>query len=300
MRTYSKGGTGMSAPSAQQPPPAQQQEYPGRTSEMQPRPRDEMRDYEGRNLLPGARALVTGGDSGIGRAVAIAFAKEGADVAITYLSEQEDEDAAHTAKLVEEAGHRCVTIRGDLAVEENCRQAVDRTVSELGGINLLVNNVAFQKPVNDLTEISTEQWDHTFRVNVYSYFWTTRAALPHMPDGSSIINTSSINGLRGNKSLIDYSATKGAILALTYSLAQSLQERGIRVNSVAPGPVWTPLIASTFEAEKVSQFGQQVPMQRAAHPDEIAPSYVFFAAGRMSSYYSGEVLAPVGGETMPG
>jgi NAD(P)-dependent dehydrogenase (short-subunit alcohol dehydrogenase family) len=259
-----------------------------------------MRDYEGRNLLPGARALVTGGDSGIGRAVAIAFAKEGADVAITYLSEQEDEDAAHTAKLVEETGHRCVTIRGDLAIEENCQQAVDRTVSELGGLSLLVNNVAFQKPVNDLTEISSEQWDRTFKVNVYSYFWTTRAALPHMPGGGSIINTASINGLRGNKSLIDYSATKGAILALTYSLAQSLQDRGIRVNSVAPGPVWTPLITSTFEAEKVSQFGQQVPMQRAAHPDEIAPSYVFFASGRMSSYYSGEVLAPVGGETMPG
>lgn len=259
-----------------------------------------MRDYEGRNLLPGARALVTGGDSGIGRAVAIAFAKEGADVAITYLSEQEDEDAAHTAKLVEEAGHRCVTIRGDLAVEENCRQAVDRTVSELGGINLLVNNVAFQKPVNDLTEISTEQWERTFRVNVFSFFWTTRAALPHMPDGSAIINTASINGLRGNKTLIDYSATKGAVLAFTYSLAQSLQDRGIRVNSVAPGPVWTPLIPSTMGEEKVSQFGQSVPMQRAAQPDEIAPSYVFFAAGRLSSYYSGEVLAPVGGETLPG
>lgn len=267
---------------------------------MDPRPRDEMRDYEGRNLLPGARALVTGGDSGIGRAVAIAFAKEGADVAITYLSGQEDEDAAHTAKLIEESGHRCVTIRGDMAIEENCQRAVDRTVSELGGLSVLVNNVAFQNPVNDLAELSTEQWDRTFKTNVYSYFWTARAALAHLPDGGSIINTASINGLRGNKSLIDYSATKGAVLALTYSLAQSLQDRGIRVNSVAPGPVWTPLIASTFEAEKVSQFGQQVPMQRAAHPDEIAPSYVFFASGRMSSYYSGEVLAPVGGETMPG
>jgi NAD(P)-dependent dehydrogenase (short-subunit alcohol dehydrogenase family) len=290
----------MSTPSVGQPPPEQEQEYPGRTAEMQPKPNDEMRDYEGRNLLSGARALITGGDSGIGRAVAVAFAKEGADVSITYLSEQEDEDAAHTAKLVEQAGHRCVTIRGDLAVEENCQRAVERTVSELGGLEVLVNNVATQRPVSDLTELSTEQWERTFRVNVFSYFWTTKASLPHLPDGSAIINTASINGLRGNKSLIDYSATKGAILAFTYSLAQALQERGIRVNSVAPGPVWTPLIPSTFEGERVSKFGSQVPMGRAAQPDEIAPSYVFFAANRLSSYYSGEVLAPIGGETLPG
>ncbi|HYZ54838.1 MAG TPA: SDR family oxidoreductase [Streptosporangiaceae bacterium] len=290
----------MSTPSVGQPPPEQEQEYPGRTAEMQPKPNDEMRDYEGRNLLSGARALITGGDSGIGRAVAVAFAKEGADISITYLSEQEDEDAAHTAKLVEQAGHRCVTIRGDLAVEENCQRAVERTVSELGGLEVLVNNVATQRPVSDLTELSTEQWERTFRVNVFSYFWTTKASLPHLPDGSAIINTASINGLRGNKSLIDYSATKGAILAFTYSLAQALQERGIRVNSVAPGPVWTPLIPSTFEGERVSKFGSQVPMGRAAQPDEIAPSYVFFAANRLSSYYSGEVLAPIGGETLPG
>ena len=290
----------MSTPSVGQPPPEQEQEYPGRTAEMQPKPNDEMRDYEGRNLLSGARALITGGDSGIGRAVAVAFAKEGADVSITYLSEMEDEDAAHTAKLVEQAGRRCVTIRGDLAVEENCQRAVERTVSELGGLEVLVNNVATQRPVSDLTELSTEQWERTFRVNVFSYFWTTKASLPHLPDGSAIINTASINGLRGNKSLIDYSATKGAILAFTYSLAQALQERGIRVNSVAPGPVWTPLIPSTFEGERVSKFGSQVPMGRAAQPDEIAPSYVFFAANRLSSYYSGEVLAPIGGETLPG
>ncbi|MBV9093538.1 MAG: SDR family oxidoreductase [Streptosporangiaceae bacterium] len=267
---------------------------------MAPEPRDEMSDYTGRGLLDGRRALVTGGDSGIGRAVAVAFAKEGADVAITYLSEQEDEDAAHTAELVRSAGRRCVTIRGDLAEEENCNRAVDRTVTELGGLDILVNNVATQQPVADLAELSTEQWDRTFRVNVYSYFWTTRAALKHLTEGGTIINTSSINGLRGNKSLIDYSATKGAILALTYSLAQALQDRGIRVNSVAPGPVWTPLVPATFDAEKVATFGQQVPMGRAAQPDEIAPSYVFFASGRLSSYYSGEVLAPVGGETMPG
>src|SRR5690348_7028666 len=250
---------------------------------MDPGPRDEMRDYEGRELLAGARALITGGDSGIGRAVAVAFAKEGADVSIAYLSEQEDDDARHTAELVGQAGRQCATFRGDLAEEGNCERAVERTVAELGGLDLLVNNVATQQPVDDLGKLSTEQWDRTFRVNVYSYFWTTREALKHMPDGGSIINTASINGLRGNKSLIDYSATKGAVLAFTYSMAQALcpsptsppGTRGIRVNSVAPGPVWTPLIPATLGADKARTFGQQVPMGRAAHPDEIAPSYVF-------------------------
>jgi NAD(P)-dependent dehydrogenase (short-subunit alcohol dehydrogenase family) len=289
----------MDMPSAEQPP-GQEQEYPGRTAEMDPRPRDEMRDYEGRGLLAGARALITGGDSGIGRAVAVAFAKEGADVATAYLSEIEDEDAARTAELVEAAGRRCVIIRGDLAIEDNCERAVEQTVTELGGLDVLVNNVATQETVDDLAELSTMQWERTFRVNVHSYFWTIRTALKYLPDGGAIINTSSINGLRGNKTLIDYAATKGAILALTYSLAQSLQDRGIRVNSVAPGPVWTPLIPATLGEEKVGSFGSQVPMGRAAHPDEIAPSYVFFASGRLSSYYSGEVLAPVGGETLPG
>ena len=290
----------MSTPSAQTPPPRQAQDYPGRSGEMTPQPQDEMREYEGRGLLTGTRALVTGGDSGIGRAVAVAFAKEGADVCIAYLAEQEDEDARHTAELVEQAGQRCVTVRADLAEEKNCQHAVERTVAELGGMDVLVNNVATQQPVSQLEELTTEQWERTFRVNMFSYFWTTRAALAHLPDGGSIINTSSINGLRGNKSLIDYAATKGAILAFTYSLAQSLQERGIRVNAVAPGPVWTPLIPATFDEERVSKFGQQAPMGRAAHPDEIAPSYVFFASGRLSSYYSGEVLAPIGGETLPG
>jgi NAD(P)-dependent dehydrogenase (short-subunit alcohol dehydrogenase family) len=290
----------MTTPSSQTPPPEQEQAYPGRTDQMDPKPRDEMSDYQGRGLLDGRRALITGGDSGIGRAVAVAFAKEGADVAIAYLAEQEDPDAERTAELVRQAGRRCVTIRGDLAEEENCQRAVQRTVTELGGLDVLVNNVATQQSVKDLAELSTAQWDRTFRVNVYSYFWTTREALNHLPDDGVIINTASINGLRGNKSLIDYSTTKGAVLAFTYSMAQALQERGIRVNSVAPGPVWTPLIPATFDAEKVGSFGQQVPMGRAAHPDEIAPSYVFFASGRLSSYYSGEVLAPIGGETLPG
>jgi NAD(P)-dependent dehydrogenase (short-subunit alcohol dehydrogenase family) len=257
-----------------------------------------MAHYRGRDLLAGKRALVTGGDSGIGRAVSVAFAKEGADVAIAYL--EEHDDAKHTAEIVERCGRRAVLIPGDLSDEQNCEEAVDRTVVELGGIDVLVNNVAFQNPVSGLEEITTEQWDRTFRTNMYSYFWTTRAALRHLPDGSAIVNTSSINGLRGNKSLIDYAATKGAINAFTWSMAQSLVERRIRVNAVAPGPVWTPLIPATMPEEKVEKFGQQVPMERAAQPDEIAPSYVFFAAEQLSSYYSGEVLAPIGGETLPG
>ncbi|MFW0152351.1 SDR family oxidoreductase [Mycobacterium sp. smrl_JER01] len=265
---------------------------------MAPRPRDEMRDYTGTGLLAGKRALITGGDSGIGRAVAIAFAKEGADVAIAYL--EEDADAKHTVSLIEAAGQRGVPLPGDLADAAHCRAVVEDTVKQLGGLDIVVNNVAFQSPMDDLAEISDEQWRRTFAVNIDSFFHVTKAALQHLPDGSAIINTSSINGLRGNKSLIDYSATKGAVIALTYSLAQSLAERNIRVNCVAPGPVWTPLIPATMDAEKTESFGEQVPMGRAAQPDEIAPSYVFFAASRMSSYYSGEVLAPIGGETLPG
>ncbi|WP_425582315.1 SDR family oxidoreductase [Streptosporangium carneum] len=265
---------------------------------MTPAPRDEMRDYLGRDLLAGRRALVTGGDSGIGRAVAVAFAKEGADVAIAYLSEHRD--AEHTRGLVEKEGRRCVLLPGDLASAEHCREVVESAVSALGGLDVLVNNVATQSPVNSLEELSDEQWERTFAVNIHSYFRVTKAALPHMPDGAAIVNTSSINGLRGNKSLIDYAATKGAINALTYSLAQTLMERRIRVNAVAPGPVWTPLIPATMPEEKVESFGAQAPMGRAAHPDEIAPSYVFFASERLSSYYTGEVLAPIGGETLPG
>ena len=278
--------------------PPQQQERPGRTADMTPQPRDEMRGYRGTDRLQGKRALITGGDSGIGRAVAVAFAKEGADVAIAYLSEHDD--ARHTCALVEAEGRRALAIPGDLSVEENCVEAVGRTAAELGGLDVLVNNIAYQNPVDSLEELTSEQWDRTFRTNIHSYFWTTKAALAHLPDGGAIVNTSSINGLRGNKELIDYAATKGAINALTMSLAQALQERGIRVNAVAPGPVWTPLIVATMPEDKVESFGQQVPMQRAAQPDEIAPSYVFFASAECSSYYTGEVLAPVGGETHPG
>jgi NAD(P)-dependent dehydrogenase (short-subunit alcohol dehydrogenase family) len=278
--------------------PSQDQPYPGRTGEMSPQPDDEMRDYTGSGFLTGKRALVTGGDSGIGRAVAVAFAKEGADVAIAYLSE--DADAEHTQRLVEEAGRRALLIRGDLAEEERCQEAVDRTVEQLGGLDVLVNNVAYQAPVEDLTELTTQQLTRTFHVNVYSYFWTTRAALKHLPDGGAIINTGSVNGLRGNRTLIDYAATKGAVTAFTYSMAQSLIDRGIRVNCVAPGPVWTPLIPATLPPDRVEGFGEQAPAGRAAHPDEIAPSYVFFASERLSSYYTGEVLAPTGGEIQQG
>jgi NAD(P)-dependent dehydrogenase (short-subunit alcohol dehydrogenase family) len=278
--------------------PAHTVDYPGRTADLQPHPRDEMRDWQGRGLLAGRRALITGGDSGIGRAVAIAFAKEGAHVAIAYLNEHEDAD--RTVELVRANGVTGVAFPGDLAEGAHCAAVVSAAADALGGLDLLVNNVAYQQPVNSLEELTDEQWLRTFDVNIHSYFRVTKAALPHLGDGSCIINTASINGLRGNKTLIDYSATKGAVLALTYSLAQTLMDRGIRVNAVAPGPVWTPLIPATMDAEKVATFGAQAPVGRAAEPDEIAPSYVFFASGLMSSYYSGEVLAPIGGETLPG
>ncbi|GGS96928.1 SDR family oxidoreductase [Nonomuraea spiralis] len=279
-------------------PPPQNQPYPGRTGEMSPEPRDEMRGYEGRDLLAGKRALITGGDSGIGRAVAVAFAKEGADVAVAYLDEHDD--ANRTRGLVEREGRRCVLLPGDLGDRDHCAAVVEQAVSELGGLDVLVNNVAYQAPVDSLEELSDEQWEHTFAVNIHSYYRVTRAALPYLREGGAIVNTSSINGLRGNRTLIDYAATKGAINAFTYSMAQNLVDRGIRINAVAPGPVWTPLIPATMPPEKVEEFGAQVPMKRAADPDEIAPSYVFFAADRLSSYYTGEVLAPIGGETLPG
>lgn len=280
--------------------PPQQQDYPGRTDAMRPRPRDEMADWIGTGLLSGRRALVTGGDSGIGRAVAVAFAKEGADVAVAYLSTDEDADADHTAELVRATGRRCVTSRGDLADEGYCRELVETTVRELGGLDILINHAGTQWEQPSLEELSAEQWRRTFDVNVAAMFYLTKAALPHLREGAAIVNTGSVNGLRGNKTLIDYAATKGAVHVFTYSLAQSLLSRGIRVNCVAPGPVWTPMIPATFSEEKVAGFGGQAPMERMAHPDEIAPSYVFLAADRMSSYYSGQVLTPIGGEIHPG
>ncbi|HEY3468912.1 MAG TPA: SDR family oxidoreductase [Amycolatopsis sp.] len=278
--------------------PPQQQEPPGLTEDMDPRPRDTMADYEGRGLLAGRKALITGGDSGIGRAVAIAFAKEGADVAIAYLNEHVD--AEYTADRVRAEGRECHLLPGDLGGAQHCRDVVDQAVHHLHGLDILVNNAATQWPVDKPEDLTDEQWLRTFDVNMHSYFRVTSAALPHLREGSVIINTGSVNGLRGNKSLIDYSATKGAIHAWTMAMAQALADRGIRVNCVAPGPVWTPLIPSTFPPEKVEKFGLQVPFERAAHPDDLAPSYVFLASNRLSNYYSGEVIAALGGETTPG
>jgi NAD(P)-dependent dehydrogenase (short-subunit alcohol dehydrogenase family) len=278
--------------------PPQTQQPPGGSGEMTPEPADEMSGYQGRELLKHRRALITGGDSGIGRAVAIAFAMEGADVAIAYLDEHDD--AKHTAELVRAQGRLCELIPGDLADRAHCAEVVERAVAALGGLDILVNNVATQAPVESPEEISDEQWTHTFDVNIHSYFRVTAAALRHLGEGGVIINTGSVNGLRGNKTLIDYSATKGAVHAWTYAMAQALVDRGIRVNCVAPGPVWTPLIPATFPADRVEGFGDQVPYGRAAQPDELAPSYVFFAANQLSSYYTGEVLAALGGETTPG
>ena len=278
--------------------PPQTQQPPGETGAMTPEPRDEMSGYQGRDLLRHRRALITGGDSGIGRAVAIAFAKEGADVSIAYLDEHDD--AKHTAELVRAEGRMCELVPGDLASRTHCAEVVERSVAALGGLDILVNNVATQEPVSSPEEISEEQWTRTFDVNIHSYFRVTAAALPHLGEGGVIINTGSVNGLRGNKTLIDYSATKGAVHAWTYAMAQALVDRGIRVNCVAPGPVWTPLIPATFPPERVESFGAQVPYGRPADPDELAPSYVFFAANQLSSYYTGEVLAALGGETTPG
>lgn len=278
--------------------PGQQQDYPGTTGEMSPQPSDMMEGYVGSGKLQGKRAIVTGGDSGIGRAVALAFAKEGADVAIVYLSEQDD--ARTTVQAIEACGRRALSIQMDLGSSEACSSVVDQVTTAWGGLDILVNNAGFQHPKDAFEDITPDLLERTFRTNVFSYIWMTQAALPHLENGSCIINTSSVNGLRGNGHSVDYAASKGAVNALTYSLAQLLHERGIRVNAVAPGPVWTPLIPSTMPENKVEDFGKNTPYERPAQPDEIAPSYVFFASDSMSCYYSGEVLTPVGGETMPG
>ena len=261
---------------------------------MDPQPRDEMRDYRGRGLLEGRRALLTGGDSGIGRATAVAFAKEGAAVVFGHPSA--DAEAQHTVGLVQEEGRRAVGVRGDVADESYWSDLVRRAVEELGGRDVLVEHAATQSPVEEFTDLTTEQLRRTFDVNVMGVFWTVREALPHMSDGGSIIITGSINGLRGNDSLIDYASSKSAVMNLSLSLSKVLMDRGIRVNCVAPGPVWTPLIPSTLGEKGAEGFGKQAPMGRAADPDEIAPSYVFFASNRLSSYYTGETLTPTGGE----
>jgi NAD(P)-dependent dehydrogenase (short-subunit alcohol dehydrogenase family) len=274
-------------------------EKPGLQSEMEPQPRSMAPEYHAAGKLLGKVALITGGDSGIGRAVAVLYAREGADVAIIHLPE-EDSDARETKELVEGVGRRCHLIAGDVGDSEFCKNAVESTVDEFGKLDILVNNAAFQNSQESILDISEAQLDHTFRTNIYGYFFMAKAALPHLKPGSAIINTGSITGLNGNKELLDYSATKGAIHAFTKSLAQNLVEKKIRVNCVAPGPIWTPLVASDFDPEENQEHGKNVPMERAGQPEEVAPAYVFFASEPDSSYITGEVLTLLGGKTTAG
>lgn len=279
-------------------PPQHQERQPGSEQEMIPPPQSAMRHYQGSGKLEGKVALITGGDSGIGRAVSIAFAKEGADIAIVYLNE--DDDARATKNLVEESGRRCLLCRGELADPKFCRNVVEQTVQKLGRLDILVNNAAQQFPQDGIEAISPEQLEQTFRVNVFSMFYLVQAALPELRRGGGcIINTASVTAYRGSPHLIDYSATKGAIVAFTRSLSASLVDDHIRVNAVAPGPIWTPLIPASFDEEHVAQFGRKAPMGRAGQPDEVAPCYVFLASND-SSYFTGQVLHPNGGEIING
>jgi NAD(P)-dependent dehydrogenase (short-subunit alcohol dehydrogenase family) len=281
------------------PFPEQHQEKPGIEAELQPRPKYEAPQYKAAGKLQGKVALITGGDSGIGRAVAVLFAREGADVAFTYLPEEE-RDAKETGEAIEEAGVESLALAGDLTDPEFCKQAVAETVESLGRLDVLVNNAAFQQHVEKPEDLSDEQWEHTFATNIFAYFRMVKAALPHLGRGSAIINTGSITGLEGSAHLLDYASTKGAIHAFTKALAQNLVERGIRVNCVSPGPVWTPLNPSDKEPEDVAHFGEDTPMKRPAQPEEIAPAYVYFASPADSSYVTGEVLTLLGGETTAG
>lgn len=275
------------------PPPGQEQkQQPGREHEMTPRPESQVAEYLAAGKLTDQVALITGGDSGIGRAVSIAFAKEGADVAIVYLIERED--AEETRRLVEAQDRRCVLIEGDVGDSSFCREAVRRTLDAFGRLDILINNAAEQHPVEGLEEISDEQLQRTFQTNIFGYFYMARAALPHLGSSGRIINTTSITAYQGNPRLIDYSATKGAIVAFTRSLAVALVEQGIRVNAVAPGPIWTPLIPASYDADHVSEFGGNTPMGRPGQPDEVAPAYVFLASDD-SSYMTGQTLHVDGG-----
>jgi NAD(P)-dependent dehydrogenase (short-subunit alcohol dehydrogenase family) len=279
------------------PPFARQhQERPGIESKIEPRPRYRAPLYRGSGKLKDKVALITGGDSGIGRAVAVLYAREGADIAIVYLPE-EQRDAEETGRAVEQEGRRALLIAGDVRDPKFCRKAVQTTVNKLGKLDILVNNAAYQHHQAALDDVTEEQWDHTFRTNIYGYFFMAKAALPHLKRGSAIVNTGSITGLQGSKQLLDYASTKGAIHAFTKSLAQNLVERGIRVNCVAPGPVWTPLNVTDKPPKEAAEHGKDTPMERPAQPEEVAPSFVFFAAESDSSYITGEVLTLLGGET---
>lgn len=270
---------------------------PGIEAQMPTAPKSEGDRYVSSNKLKNKVALITGGDSGIGRAVAITFAKEGADVAIIYLNEHED--AEQTKRLVEETGRRCLTLPGDIGYESFCQQSVQAVVETFGKLDILVNNAAEQHPQENIEDISAEQLERTFRTNIFSMFYLTKAAVPHMPHGSAIVNSTSVTAYHGNSVLLDYSSSKGAIVSFTRSLSHALIKRGIRVNGVAPGPVWTPLITSTFPDETLDRFGAQVPMERAAQPYEIAPSYLFLVS-EDSSYMSGQILHPNGGDIVNG
>jgi NAD(P)-dependent dehydrogenase (short-subunit alcohol dehydrogenase family) len=278
-------------------PPQHQERQPGIEAEMRPRPQSAGLEYRPADKLAGRKALITGGDSGIGRAVAIAFAKEGADVAITYLDEHED--AAETKRLIQAEGGKCLIISGDIQQESFCRDCVARTVETFGGLDLLVNNAAYQQPQESIEDVSFEQLERTFRTNIYSYFFFVKAALPHLNEGSAIVNTTSVTAYRGSEKLIDYAATKAAIVGFTRSLSKALAAKGIRVNAVAPGPIWTPLIPASFPPEKVEKFGANVPLGRPGEPYEVAPCYVFLAS-QDSSYMTGQVLHPNGGEVVNG
>jgi len=275
------------------PFPPQKQPMPGSTRAMNPRPDHGEHSYKGSGRLAGKKAIITGGDSGIGRAVAIAFAREGADLAIAYLNE--DEDAAEVKELVEKEGRKIVLIPGDIRNPDHCRSIVQRAVDELGGVDILVNNAAHQATFDDITEISDEEWQRTFETNIHAMFYLTKAAVPHMKPGSAIVNTASVNADMPSPSLLAYATTKGAIQNFTAGIAQLLAEKGIRANAVAPGPIWTPLIPSTMSEDRVKSFGQQVPMKRAGQPAELATAYVMLA-DPLSSYTSGTTVAVTGGK----
>jgi NAD(P)-dependent dehydrogenase (short-subunit alcohol dehydrogenase family) len=275
----------------------QSQPRPGIEAKMDPQPVAEREDVKGSGKLQDKVALISGGDSGIGKAVAILFAREGANVAIMYLNEQED--AEDTRNSVEGYGRKCLLLPGDISKEKTCINAVKKVIDRFGRIDILVNNAAIHFESKTLEDITTDQLLLTFSTNIFSYFWLTKAALPHIPKGGSIINTTSVTAYRGSGSLMDYASTKGAIVSFTRSLSQNVVEKGIRVNAVAPGPIWTPLIASSFDKDKVAQHGSDVPMKRAGEPAEVAPSYLFLASVD-SSYITGQVLHPNGGEIVNG